>query len=136
MSTLLYRGHTYQHQPAAKKVCKQLSYRGQEYITCREQQTTGLHPHLSYRGIGYNKSLEAEEECLLRNDRQSYFSLSRRIVRAQFQFADDSRTQQLWQEVSDRGMDVDRIKYLMYGCQFQDDETTMLIVDREYETKK
>ena len=77
MSTLLYRGHTYEHQPAAQKVCKQLSYRGQEYNTCTEQQPADLHPHLSYRGIGYDKSLEAEEECRLRNDRQSYFSLAR-----------------------------------------------------------
>ena len=135
MSTLLYRGHTYEHQPAAQKVCKQLSYRGQEYNTCTEQQPADLHPHLSYRGIGYDKSLDAEEECRLRNDRQSYFSLARRIVRAQFQFADESRTQQLWQEVADRGMDVDRITYLMYGCQFQDDETAMLITDQEYQMK-
>ena len=136
MSTLVYRGHTYQHQPTDKKVCKQLSYRGKEYNNCTEQQPSDLHPYLSYRGIGYDKSPEAEEECLLRNDRQSYFSLARRIVRAQFQFADKSRTQQLWQEVADRGMDVDRITNLMYGCHFQDDETAMLIADREYETKK
>ena len=87
MGTLSYRGHNCAHQPAAQKVCKQLSY----------------------RGIGYDKSLEADEECRLRNDRQSYFLLARRIVRAQFQFADESRTQQLWQEVADRGMNVDRI---------------------------
>ena len=65
MSTLLYRGHTYEHQPAAQKVCKQLSYRGQEYNTCTEHQPADLHPHLSYRGIGYDKSIEAEEECRL-----------------------------------------------------------------------
>ena len=93
MGTLSYRGHTYKHQPAAAKVCKQLSCRGQEYNACTEQQPADLHPHLSYRGIGYDKSLEADEECRLRNDRQSYFLLARRIVRAQFQFADESRTQ-------------------------------------------
>ena len=54
MNTLSYRGHTYKHQPAAEKVCKQLSYRGQEYNTCTEQQPADLHPHLSYRGIGYD----------------------------------------------------------------------------------
>jgi len=32
-------------------------------------------------------------------------------------------------------MDVDRITYLMYGCQFQDDETAMLIADQEYQMK-
>ena len=87
MSTLLYRGHIYEH--CSSKSLQTASYRGQEYNST-EQQPADLHPHLSYRGLGYDKSLEAEEECRLRNDRQSYFSLARRIVRAQFQFADES----------------------------------------------
>ena len=135
MSTLLYRGHVYEHQPAAEKVCKQLNYRGKGYNTCDEHHLGDLHPHLSYRGIGYDKSLEEVEECRLRNDRQSYFSLTRRLVRAQFQLADESRTSQLWQEVIHRGMDVDRITHLMYGCQFHDDDNAMLIADREYQKK-
>ena len=135
MSTLLYRGHAYEHQPAAEKVCKQLNYRGKEYNTCDEHQPGDLHPHLSYRGIGNEKSLEEVEECRLRNDRQSYLSLTRRLVRAQFQLADESRASQLWQEVIHRGMDVDRITHLMYGCQFHDDDNAMLIADCEYQKK-
>ena len=135
MSTLLYRGHAYEHQPAAEKVCKQLNYRGKGYNTCDEHQPGDLHSHLSYRGIGYEKSLEEVEECRLRNDRQSYFSLTRRLVRAQFQLADESRASQLWQEVAHRGMDVDRITHLMYRCQFHDDDSAMLIADCEYQKK-
>ncbi|HCJ85339.1 MAG TPA: hypothetical protein DHV80_02185 [Acidimicrobiaceae bacterium] len=90
---------------------------------------------MSYRGIGYEKSLEEVEECRLRNDRQSYLSLTRRLVRAQFQLADESRASQLWQEVIHRGMDVDRITHLMYGCQFHDDDNAMLIADCEYQKK-
>ena len=135
MSTLLYRGHAYEHQPAAEKVCKQLNYRGKGYNTCDEHQPGDLDHHLSYRGIGYEKSLEEVEECRLRNDRQSYLSLTRRLVRAQFQLADESRASQLWQEVIHRGMDVDRITHLMYGCQFHDDDNAMLIADREYQKK-
>ena len=135
MTKLLYRGNTYEHESAGEKVCKQLHYRGHTYNTCTEHDLGDLHPHLSYRGIGYDKSLEADEECRLRNDRQSYFFLARRLVRAQFQLADQSRTTQLWQEVADRGMDVDRITYLMYGCHFQDDEQAMLIADLEYQNK-
>ena len=135
MSTLLYRGHAYEHQPAAEKVCKQLNYRGKEYNTCDEHQSGELHPHLSYRGIDYDKSFEEVEECRLRNDRQSYFSLTRRLVRAHFQLADESRASQLWQEVAHRGMDVDRITHLMYRCQFHDDDNAMLIADCEYQKK-
>ena len=135
MSTLLYRGNAYEHQPAAEKVCKQLNYRGQAYNTCAEHQRTDLHPHLSYRGIGYDKSHEAQEECQLRNDRQSYFSLTQKLVRAQFQLADEALTSQLWQEVAERGMDVDRITNLMYRCLFQDDENEMLNADQEYQAK-
>ena len=135
MSTLLYRGHAYEHQPAAEKVCKQLNYRGKGYNTCDEHQPGDLHPHLNYRGIGYEKSLEEVEECRLRNDRQSYLSLTRRLVRAQFQLADESRASQLWQEVIHRGMDVDRITHLMYRCQFHEDDNAMLIADCEYQKK-
>ena len=94
-----------------------------------------MHPHLSYRGIGYDKSHEAREECQLRNDRQSYFSLTQKLVRAQFQLADEAQTSQLWQEVAERGMDVDRITNLMYRCLFQDDENEMLNADQEYQAK-
>lgn len=135
MSTFLYSGHAYEHQPAAEKVCKQLNYRGKEYNTCDEPQSGDFHPHLSYRGINYDKSFEEVEECRLRNDRQSYFSLTRRLVRAQFQLADESRASQLWQEVAHRGMDVDRITHLMYLCQFHDDDNAMLIADCEYQKK-
>ena len=83
MSTLLYRGHAYEHQPAAEKVCKQLNYRGKGYNTCDEHQPGDLHPHLSYRGIGYEKSLEDGEECRLTNESKSAPSLPQRRARAE-----------------------------------------------------
>ena len=136
MTKLLYRGKIYDKKHATEKVCKQLYYRGLPYNTCQEHQITDLHPYLNYRGIGYNKSFEAAEECQIRNDRQSYFSLTRKLVRAQFQLGNASRTAQLWQEVANRGMDVERITHLMYGCHFQDDDDAMLIADNEYQAKQ
>tara|TARA_B100000524_G_scaffold327994_1_gene212404 strand:- start:108 stop:554 length:447 start_codon:yes stop_codon:yes gene_type:complete len=135
MTKLLYRGKIYDSGHATEKVCKQLNYRGHSYNTCSEYQKSNLHPKLSYRGIGYNKSFETAEECRIRNDRQSYFSLTRELVRAQFQLGDASRTAELWQEVANRGLDVDRITHLMYGCHFQDDDETMLFADKEYQSK-
>ena len=68
-------------------------------------------------------------ECRLRNDRQSYFAITRSLVQAQFVLADGVLSQRLWQEVADRDMEVGRILNLLYGCWFQDDETEMTALD-------
>jgi hypothetical protein len=68
-------------------------------------------------------------ECRLRNDRQSYFAITRELVQAQFVLADGVLSQRLWQEVADRDLEVGRILNLLYGCWFQDDEAEMTALD-------
>ena len=68
-------------------------------------------------------------ECRLRNDRQSYFAMTRELVQAQFVLADGVLSQRLWQEVADRDLEVGRILNLLYGCWFQDDEAEMTALD-------
>ena len=56
-----------------------------------------------------NEKVLAGDECRARNDRQTYFSLARELVTAQFVLADHELTRRLWQEVSDRNLDMGRI---------------------------
>ncbi|MBL6798159.1 MAG: hypothetical protein ISQ53_05120 [Synechococcus sp. BS307-5m-G39] len=68
-------------------------------------------------------------ECRLRNDRQSYFAITRALVQAQFVLADGVLSQRLWQEVADRDLEVGRILNLLYSSCFQDDEAEMTALD-------
>lgn len=63
---------------------------------------------------------------------QEIFSSARQIARAQFQLADAELSRRLWQDVADRGLDVDRILNLLYNCHFQDDETALTDADEEF----
>ncbi|NKB75127.1 MAG: hypothetical protein GKR83_11460 [Synechococcus sp. s2_metabat2_7] len=77
-------------------------------------------------------SVDAASECRLRNDRQSYFSITRSLVQAQFKLDDRELSRRLWQEVADRDLDVSRIINLMYGCWFHQDEDEMIEVDNRH----
>ena len=44
-------------------------------------------------------SVNAAAECRARNDRQSYFTISRALAHAQFELADAELTRRYWQEV-------------------------------------
>ena len=74
-------------------------------------------------------SVSAAEECRARNDRQSYFAITRELVRAQFELADMELSQRLWQEVAERDLEVGRILHLLYGCGCHQDESEMVAVD-------
>ena len=74
-------------------------------------------------------SVSAAEECRARNDRQSYFAITRELVRAQFELADAELSRRLWQEVADRDLEVGRILHLLYGCGCHQDEAEMVAVD-------
>ena len=53
MSTLLYRGHTYdQHKECAKKPAVQLTYRRQAYQT-RQAEVRPMLVQRKYRGVAY-----------------------------------------------------------------------------------
>jgi len=71
----------------------------------------------------------AGEECRARNDRQTYFSLARELVEAQFVMADQELTRRLWQEVGDRNLEMGRIINLLYCCSSHEDESEMVEVD-------
>ena len=68
-------------------------------------------------------------ECRARNDRQTYFSLTRELVDAQFVLADQELTRRLWQEVSDRNLEMGRIINLLYRCSSHEDDSEMVEVD-------
>ena len=65
-------------------------------------------------------------------EREIYFSCARNLANAQFQLADAELTQRLWQDVSDRDLDVDRVLNLMYGCWDQHDAEAMTDADEAY----
>ena len=71
----------------------------------------------------------AGEECRARNDRQTYFSITRDLVDAQFVLADQELTRRLWQEVGDRNLEIGRIINLLYRCSSHEDESEMVEVD-------
>ena len=71
----------------------------------------------------------AGEECRARNDRQTYFSIARELVQAQFVLADQELTRRLWQEVGDRNLEMGRIMNLLYRCSSHEDESEMVEVD-------
>lgn len=74
-------------------------------------------------------SVSAAEECRSRNDRQSYFAITRDLVHAQFVLADGELSRRLWQEVADRDLEVGRILHLLYGCSCHDDDSEMTLAD-------
>ena len=77
-------------------------------------------------------STTAAEECRVRNDRQSYFSIVRDLVLAQFVLGDQELTARLWRDVGDRNLDVGRIVNLLYRCSFHDDDELMRQLDDEF----
>ncbi len=74
-------------------------------------------------------------ELRIRDDRQAVFQMVRDLAHAQFELADPELINRLWREVFDRGMDIDRIINLMYGCSFYDNDELMLEVDTSYQGK-
>ena len=83
-------------------------------------------------GLLPSKDVRSSEECRQRNDRQSYFSLTRQLVSAQFVLADGQLSARLWQEVAEREMDLGRVINLLYGCSLPEDDQAMQEADDEY----
>ncbi len=71
-------------------------------------------------------------EDRLRNDRQSYFAMTRALSEAQMEWRDAELSSRLWQEVHDRGMDRGRILHLMYNVDTPQDEEALQKVDVDY----
>ena len=68
----------------------------------------------------------------LRNDRQSYFAMTRALVDAQLNWRDAELSARLWQEVADRDMDRGRILHLLYTVEAHDDEQRLHRADMAY----
>ena len=75
-----------------------------------------------------NETVLAGEECRARNDRQTYFSIARELVDAQFVLADQELIRRLWQEVGDRKLVIGRIINLLYRCSSHEDAIEMVEV--------
>lgn len=71
-------------------------------------------------------------ESAAQRNRQYYFTAACNLARAQFLLGDAELSQRLWQDVADRGLDVERIEQLMYRCWFQDDPEAMAEADAAY----
>ena len=71
-------------------------------------------------------------DSIERRNQQACFDAARNLARAQFLLADAELSQRFWQDVADRGLDVERIEQLMYGCWFQDDPEAMVAADAAY----
>ena len=55
-------------------------------------------------------SVNAAAECRARNDRQSYFTISRALAHAQFELADAELTRRYWQDArGERGHHAPRV---------------------------
>ena len=76
--------------------------------------------------------VQSFDECRLRNDRQSYVALSRQLVQAQFVLGDRELTTRLWQDVTQRDMDLGRVINLLYCCSFPADDDAMRRIDEGY----
>ena len=73
------------------------------------------------------------KESKIRNDRQVVFQLVRELVQAQFVIGDEELTRRLWQDVSDRQIDIDRVINLMYTCSCHEDDDEMTEVDEAFQ---
>ena len=71
-------------------------------------------------------------EDRLRNDRQSYFAMTRALNEAQMEWRDAELSSRLWQEVFDRGMDRGRILHLIYSVENPRDEEALQKADMAY----
>ena len=71
-------------------------------------------------------------EDRLRNDRQSYFAMTRALIDAQIEWRDAELTSRLWQEVADRGMDRGRIIHLLYSGEGPHEEEALQKADMAY----
>ena len=71
-------------------------------------------------------------EDRLRNDRQSYFAMTRALIDAQLEWRDAELTSRLWQEVVDRGMDRGRILQLLFSVESPHDDEALQRSDLAY----
>ena len=77
-------------------------------------------------------SVSAAAECRARNDRQSYFAITRELAKAQFVLPDSELSRRLWQDVAERHLEVGRILHLLYGGWAIENDEEMLEADQRF----
>ena len=71
-------------------------------------------------------------ECRTRNDRQSYFAITRELAKALFVLADSELSRRLWHDVADRDLELGRIIHLLYGGWNLENDEEMLEADKQF----
>ena len=71
-------------------------------------------------------------EDRLRNDRQSYITMTRALVEAQLEWRDAELSSRLWKDVADRGMDRGRLLHLIYRVEAHHDDEALQNADAAY----
>ena len=71
-------------------------------------------------------------ECRTRNDRQSYFAITRELAKALFVLADSELSRRLWHDVADRDLELGRILHLVYGGWNLENDEEMLEADKQF----
>tara|TARA_Y100001968_G_scaffold323795_1_gene362043 strand:- start:537 stop:830 length:294 start_codon:yes stop_codon:yes gene_type:complete len=77
-------------------------------------------------------SLDMKESRMI-NDRKKVFQLVRQLIQAQLDCSDKELTKRLWQDVANKGIDLDRVINLMYTCSFHEDDNEMIKVDENFQ---
>lgn len=77
-------------------------------------------------------SVSDAAECRTRNDRQSYFAITRELAKALFILSDSELSRRLWQDVADRDLELGRILHLLYGCWNLENDEEMLEADKRF----
>ncbi len=80
-----------------------------------------------------SKASSGIKESGISNDRQTVFQIVRQLVQAQLDRTDEELIRRLWQDVADRGIDLDRVINLMYTCSIHEDDNEMTRIDEIYQ---
>ncbi len=135
MKKLLYRGNQYtQHKQSSIKKSVQLKYR-QSIYNQKRQLISQPQTNLIYRGNQYLSKKSANGSYREKINRK-VFSLTKKLIIAQFNLANNELTRKLWDEVAALKIDPKRIINLMYGCYSNQDSQSMLEADLHYLSKE
>ena len=77
-------------------------------------------------------SVSAAAECRTRNDRQSYFAITRELAKVLFVLVDSELSRRVWQDVADRDLELGRILHLLYGGWNLENDEEMLEADKQF----
>ena len=74
------------------------------------------------------------KDSKIMNEQHTVFQLVRQLVQAHVNCNDEELTRKLWNDVAERGIDLDRVINLMYTCTLHEDEDEMIKIDDIYQS--